>query len=124
MALTGNQREAAALAIARGQTVKEAAKECRVGLRTLHRWLGEDPTFQQRVDELREKLFSQATGRLSGLAGQAAETLGGLLESKDEKVRLQAIRTLFEAAANFRQMTELSRRLAALERQVEGGIGP
>ena len=119
MALTGTQRDAVALAIARGQNVKTAAKETGVGLRTLHRWLAEDPAFRQRVNELREGLFSQAAGRLSDLAGQATETLGGLLRSEDEKVRLQAARIIFEAAGNFRQMTEVSARLATLEQQAE-----
>ncbi len=119
MALTGTQRDAVALAIARGQNVKTAAKETGVGLRTLHRWLAEDPAFRQRVNELREGLFSQAAGRLSDLAGQATETLGGLLRSEDEKVRLQAARIIFEAAGNFRQMTEVSARLATLEQQAK-----
>jgi hypothetical protein len=119
VALTGNQREAAALALARGLNVKRAAEESGVGLRTLHRWLAEDPAFRRRADELREQLFGQALGRLSDLAGQAADTLGELLGSKDDRVRLQAARTVFEAAGNFRQMTEWSSRLAALEQQLE-----
>jgi hypothetical protein len=121
VALTGTQRDAAALAIARGQNVKTAAEETGVGLRTLHRWLAEDQAFRQRVDELRDTLFSQALGRLSELTGQAAETLGGLLGSKDEKIRLQTACTVFEAAGNLRQMTEWSARLAALEEQAKQG---
>ena len=119
MALTGTQREVAALAIARGLNVKTAAEETGVGLRTLHRWLADDQAFRRRIEELREGLFSQAVGRLSDLAGQAADTLGALLLSKDDKVRLQAVRTVFEAAGNLRQMTEWSARLAALEQQFE-----
>jgi hypothetical protein len=119
MALSGNQREAAALAIACGKNVKTAAKETGVGLRTLHRWLAEVMAFQQRVDEIREELFEKATGRLSDLAGQAAETLGGLLRSDNEKIRLEAVRAIFENARSFREMTELSSRLAALEKMDE-----
>ena len=121
MALTGTQRDAAALAIARGQNVKTAAKETGVGLRTLHRWLTEDRAFRQRVDELREELFSQAAGRLSDLANHATDTLVELLGAKDEKVRLQAARIVFETASNFRQMMQLSARLSALEDHVERG---
>jgi hypothetical protein len=76
------------------------------------------------VDELRDGLFAQALGRLSELAGQAAETLGELLRSQDEKMRLQAVRTVFEAAGNLRQMTELSARLAALEQHFEHRSDP
>jgi hypothetical protein len=119
MALTGNQREAAALAIARGMSVKSAAQETRVGRRTLHRWLKEDPSFQLRVNELRAEFFSRTAGCLSELTGQAVDTLRELLASADEKVRLQAARTIFEAAGNFRDMTEWSARLSALEQRLE-----
>jgi hypothetical protein len=119
MALTGNQREAAALALARGLTVKRAAVESAVGQRTLHRWLAEDPAFQRRVAELRQGLFAQVLGRLSDLSGQAADTLGELLGSQDHKVRLQAARTVLESASTYRQTVELSGRLAALEQQFQ-----
>jgi hypothetical protein len=119
VALTGNKRDAAALAIARGLNVKTAARETGVGLRTLHRWLTEDQGFRHRVDELREGLYAQALGRLSDLHGRAADTLGALLDARDERVRLQAARTVFEAAGHLRQMTELSSRMAALEQQLE-----
>jgi hypothetical protein len=119
MALTGTQRDAAALAIARGLNVKTAAQETGVGLRTLHRWLAEDQAFRRRVDDLREGLFAQAVGRLSDLTGRAADTLGALLDARDERVRLQAARSVFDAAGHLRQMTEMSSRMAALERQLE-----
>jgi hypothetical protein len=115
MALSGNKREAAALAIARGLSVKEAAAETGVGLRTLHRWLADDSSFRLRVDQLRDELFSEVAGRLSNLGGRAVETLGELLGSKDEKIRLQTARAILESASSFRQMTELSARLSALE---------
>jgi hypothetical protein len=121
VALTGTQREAAALALARGLNVKAAAKESGVGLRTLHRWLAEDQAFQRRAGELRDQLFSQALGRLSDLAGLAADTLRDLLGSKDDKVRLQAARTVLESAGTYRQTVELSARLASLEQQLERG---
>jgi hypothetical protein len=119
MALTGTQRDAAALAIARGLHVKTAAHETGVGLRTLHRWLAEDQAFRRRVDELREGLFSQAVGRLSDLTGRAADTLGALLDTGDERIRLQTARTILEAATHLRHLAEVSSRLASLERQME-----
>jgi hypothetical protein len=119
MALTGNQREAAALAIACGKNVKAAAEATGVGERTLHRWLRKDPLFQQRVDELREELFDKAAGRLSDMSVDAAETLGELLKSSDEKIRLQAARLIIENACTLRQSTEFSNRLGAMEKFIE-----
>jgi hypothetical protein len=121
MALTGNQREAAALAIACGTKVTDAAEKTGVSLRTLHRWLHEDPSFCRRVEELRERMYSQAAGRLTELAGMAADTLGELLESGDAKVRIQAARMIFLAADKFHETTAYSARLAALEQLFENG---
>jgi hypothetical protein len=101
-------------------SVKAAAAETGVGLRTLHRWLA-DPSFRVRVDRLREELFSEVAGRLSSLGGRATETLGELLVSKDDKVRLQTARAILESASSFRQMTELSARLSALEQRASEG---
>jgi hypothetical protein len=116
MALNGIRREKAALALARGLSVKLAAEEAGVGLRTLHRWLADDSAFQQRVDQLGNELFLQAARRLSDWTGEAARALSELLSSKQEKIRLQAIRTVFEVAADLRQIKQLSERVAALER--------
>jgi hypothetical protein len=115
MAVTGNRREAAAFALARGQTVKQAALEVGVGERTLHRWLKADAAFPRRVGEYRDQLVSGAVGRLSDLAGRAAETLGELVVSKDDKVRLQAVRTVFEALS-AREAADVAARMSAIER--------
>jgi hypothetical protein len=77
--------------------------------------------FRRRTEELRDQLFAQALGRLSELAGQAADTLGELLSCQDDKVRLQAARTVLESAGTYRQTVELSARLASLEQQLERG---
>jgi transposase len=123
MALTGNQRDAAAQAIARGMNVKKAAKETGVGERTLHRWLKKDPAFQRRVEEFREEFFSQARGRLSELAGEAAEELGNMLRSADFKLRLQVIRVILENNVKFNEMNKLLSQVSELERRLEEGNG-
>jgi hypothetical protein len=115
MAVTGIQRDAAAFALARGQSVKQVALEVGVGERTLHRWLKADAAFPQRVREYRDELVSGAVGRLSELAGRAAEALGELLGSNNDKVRLQAVRTVFEALS-AREAADVAARMSALER--------
>ena len=112
---TNGKREAAALALATGQTVRDAAVSCQVGERTLHRWLVEDAAFGARVFELRKELFGQAVGRLAKLAGKATDTLEQLLAADSDSVKLQAARTILEAGCKLREQLEMEERLARLE---------
>ena len=115
MATNGNRREAAALALASGRTIKAAAKETKVGERTLHRWLKTDPSFRQRVTDYRDEFVSQTVGRLSALSVKATDTVAGLLDSEDEKVQIQAVRLVYESLAATREAVEFAARLNAVE---------
>lgn len=120
MAQNGRRREAVALCLASGCTVRDAAREAGCGERTLHRWLAEDPAFRQRVEALRSQLFSLAVGKLSRLAGRAADTLSELLTAKNESVRLQTAKAILECGPKLRESLELARRMEALEAQFGG----
>jgi hypothetical protein len=119
MAANGRRREAVALCLASGSGVRDAAKEAGCGERTVHRWLAEDPAFRRRVDDLAAELFSQAVGKLSRLAGQAADTMGELLTAKNESVRLQAAKAVLECGLKVREMLVLTRDLEDLKKQIE-----
>jgi hypothetical protein len=113
------RREAVALALARGRTVRDAAADCGVGERTVHTWL-RDPDFRARVDAIRSELFTMAVGRLAELSGQAADALGGLLASPSEAVRLQAARAVLDHGPRLREHVDLARQVEELRRQMEG----
>ena len=90
------KQERIALELASGRSVPQVAKKHAAGVRTIRRWQSENATFGERVAELRTELFSQAFGQLAGLSGKAAQTLGELLDSDSESIRLQAARSIFE----------------------------
>jgi hypothetical protein len=108
------RREVVALGLAAGRTVRDAAREAGCGERSVHRWLG-DPAFRGRVAALRTELFGLAAGRLSELACRAAETLGALLEAKNESVRLQAAKAVLECGTRLHESLDIARRLEDLE---------
>jgi hypothetical protein len=113
----GGRREAAALLLAAGRTIKAAAGEARVGVRTLRYWL-EEEGFRRRVQELRSELFNRAAGGLCRLSGRAAAELGKLLGSQDERTRLNAAKAILESAPRLRDAAEFEARLQAIERQL------
>jgi hypothetical protein len=106
-------------ALARGLSIRAAAEECRVGERTVHTWLAEDPDFRPRVEGLRAELFGQAVGRLCDVSGKAADVLGELLEAENEHVRLQAARSVLEYAPRLREVADLAAQLAELRAELE-----
>lgn len=110
------KQEAAALALARGQSLKEAAKASGAGERTIKTWTATVPAFGRRVSELRGELTAQALGRLVDGMTSAADTLGFLArKGKSETVRLMAARAVLELGTKLREAVELEQRIAALE---------
>jgi hypothetical protein len=113
------KRDLAALALAAGRTVRDAAAEVRMGERTLHRWLVEDPSFRARVDALRSELFNRAVGRLADQAVAAADRLGSLVGSDREAVALAAAKAVLELGPRLREAAELQQQVDELRQQVE-----
>src|SRR5262245_58634963 len=105
-----NADEALALAVATGQTLRDAAQTAGVGERTAaRRW--SDPAFRCRVAELRADLVRRSLGRLADAMTEAADVLRCLLQAQSESVRLGAARSLLELGVKLREGVELEERL-------------
>lgn len=123
--MAGNKsrnRELAALAIASGKEVKDAAATANVSERTVFNWLNDD-TFQTRVRELRSELVSAAATKLAGSMSKAAEVLEKLLSSVDEHVRRHAAVKIIELGLKTTELEQLQKQVAELERRVVA-MGP
>ena len=103
------------LALAAGSTVRQAAKRAKVSERTAHRRLN-DREYRRRIDAARAEMISQATGQLAKAATDATTTLGKLLKSESDAIRLGACRTILENCERLRQGVELAQRMNELER--------
>ncbi len=121
MAHTGRQKadEALAVALAIGNTLRDAAFAIGIGERTAaRRWA--DPEFRRRVSELRGEMVGRALGRMADGMSEAADELRRLLAARSEAVRLGAARSLLELAVKLRESVELEHRLQTLEAQAPG----
>jgi hypothetical protein len=114
-----NADEALALALATGQTLRDAADATGIGERTATRRMA-DPAFRQRVAELRADMVQRSLGRMADGMSDAADKLRELLAAESESVRLGAARTLLELGVKLRESVELEARLADLEAQAAG----
>src|SRR5262245_61428781 len=88
--------ELLALGLASGLSIVDAARAAGVSERTARRRLGGEG-FAGRVDELRDRMVSQAVGRLADATTEAADALRSLLRSGQEYVRLSAAREVLAA---------------------------
>lgn len=113
-------RDLAAVALASGKTVAEAATAAQVSERTVATWRA-DPTFRARVVELRGEMVAAAAGRLSSSMSQAADVLKGLLESETEAIRLRAADRLIELGLKVTELHELQKRVEEIEARLTAG---
>jgi hypothetical protein len=119
MAACGRRKrhdDALAVALAAGQTLRDAAAAAGIAERTAtRRWA--DPAFRARVSLLRADMVERATAKMTDGMTEAADVLRKLLKAKSEAVRLGACRAMLELCVKLRESVELESRLAALERQ-------
>jgi hypothetical protein len=109
-----NADEALALAVATGQTLRDAAQAAGIGERTAsRRWA--DPAFRRRVSELRGDMVQRSLGRMADGMAEAADVLRQLLAAESESVRLGAARSLLELGAKLRESIELEERIGEVE---------
>jgi hypothetical protein len=114
--------DALALALAAGQTVRDAAVTAGLGERTAtRRWA--DPAFRQRVVDLRTEAVQRATAKMGDTMVEAVDVLRQLLAAESDSVRLGACRVVLEHGTKLRELIDHEDRLEALERQTLGERG-
>jgi hypothetical protein len=109
--------ELLALALAQGQTVRDAAATAGIAERTAHR-RQVDPDFRRRVSQLRDEMIGRAVGILAETMSTGATRLKELVASKNETVALGAVRLLLEMPCKLRDSVELMDKVNELESQL------
>jgi transposase-like protein len=113
-----SRREALALALAGGRTIRGACRSAGVSESACYEWL-RDPQFKALVTEQRSRLFDVAVGKLADRCALAAGKLFKLMRSKDERVQLSAAKAVLEQGVSLRASVELAREYADLQRRLD-----
>ncbi len=109
-------RDRAILALLSEKSIPEAAAKCRIGERTLHRWLTSDAAFKAAYSEARQAAFEAGMSRVQALTGKAVDTLDELLDAKKyPNVRLGAARTVAELSIHQHDAETILRQLGEIE---------
>lgn len=117
-----SRQERAAIMLASGSTVVDAATATGAGVRTIHAWL-DDPAYMGFVARLRDRTLSVVIGKLSEAATRAAAVMESLLEAESESVRLRAASAILDGMIRAREHGELAARVAELESRIGGNGG-
>jgi hypothetical protein len=96
-AKTAAVREQAIVALLSEPSIGQAAARCKIGEKTLRRWLTDYTVFQAEFEAARHATFQAAISRIPALTVKAVDTLAALLAAKEPPaVRLGAARTVAE----------------------------
>ena len=116
----GRKQEEAIAALLSNRSIEDAARACKVGYKTLLRWL-EIPEFQNRYMEARRKAVHQAIARLQQATGAASVTILKLMTDPNAPaaVKLRAAESVIDHAIKAVELEDIEARLAELERAAE-----
>ena len=108
------------VALASGASHQSAADAAGYAAKTVQRRLA-NPAFRRALDDTRNRLFEQALGRAAHHAIRAADVLAEVMDDSGipPRIRVSAAKALLDSATRYREVEELSRRVAAVEDALE-----
>jgi len=113
--LTPAQRKAIEALLTTGN-VKQAAQEAGVHRSSIYKWMADD-VFRAALRDAEQAAVESLSRSLVALGEKAATALSDALESNNKiSVRLRASEVVIGNLLRLRELTELERRLTALEK--------
>lgn len=82
-----------------GKPYAEVGKAVNVSARTVRRWVEEDPDFKDAIEASREAAadaVDNAAEKIAGIVTASLAALAELVQSEDEKIRLEATKTALD----------------------------
>ena len=111
--LTARQLKAIPL-IVTSPTYTQACKRAKVNRTTLYKWL-KDPVFKAELDRQRRQIAAEAFGVLSQSLTKAVETLVGLLDNNDDRLKRLTAKDIIDFIIRHKENEELEQRIAEIE---------
>lgn len=99
-------------------TYTAACRKGQISRDTLYEWLKE-PAFKAELDRQRAELVAQGLALLSQSVVKAVETLAGLLDAGDDRLKRLAAKDILDQQAKYQELDELTRRMEAIEERLK-----
>ena len=115
--LTERQRKAIPFIVS-SPTHTQGCKKAKINKATFYKWL-KAPEFKAELDRQRDQVASEAFGVLTQSLTKAVETLAGLLDNKDDRLKRLAAKDVIDFIIRHKENEDLDRRLTEIEKQLE-----
>lgn len=99
-------------------TYTEGMQKAKVNRSTFYKWLKE-PEFKAELDRQRDEVAAEAFGILSQSLTKAVETLVGLLNNKDDRLKRLTAKDIIKHFLKHKEVKELEERIAAIEQRLD-----
>ncbi len=98
-------------------TYTKGCKKAKINKTTLYKWLKE-PEFKVELDRQRDEIAAEAFGVLSQGLTKAVETLIGLLDTKDDRLKRLVCKDIIEHILQRKEIEDLDERLRVIEERL------
>jgi hypothetical protein len=96
-------------------TYTEGCKKAKLNRTTFYEWL-KIPEFKAELDRQRDEVAAEAFGVLSQGLTKAVETLVGLLDIKDDRLKRLAAKDVIDFIIRHKEKEDLDERLTGIEK--------
>lgn len=100
-------------------TYSEGCKKARLNRTTFYEWL-KIPEFKAELEKQRDEVAAEAFGVLSQSLTKAVETLAGLLDIKDDRLKRLAAKDVIDFIIRHKENEDLDKRLTEVEKLLAG----
>jgi len=112
------QRQIKAIpSIVTSPTYTQGCKKAKIHKATLYKWL-KDPVFKTELDRQRDEVASEAFGVLTQSLTKAVETLSGLLDNKDDRIKRLTAKDVIDFIIRHKENEDLDKRLMEVEKRL------
>ncbi|MHC4656063.1 MAG: phBC6A51 family helix-turn-helix protein [Planctomycetota bacterium] len=98
-------------------TYTEGCEKAKLNRATFYEWL-KIPEFKAELNRQRDEVAAEAFGILSQGLTKAAETLVGLLDNKDDRLKRLTAKDVIDFMIRHKEIEDLDKRLAAIEQRL------
>jgi hypothetical protein len=98
-------------------TYAEGCQKANINKTTFYKWLKE-PEFKRELDRQRDEVAAEAFSVLTQSLTKAVETLVGLLEHKDDRLKRLTAKDIIDFIIRHKEVEDLEKRIEAIEQRL------
>ena len=113
------RQEAALVPLLSGKSLELVARDAKISVRTLHRWLHEDDLFVEKYRSLRRVAVEQGIARIQNLFDRAVDTLETNLDSGNRPAEVRTAVSIIRQSLDGIDLLDLDTRIRVIEKRFD-----